>query len=95
MGVLSVFKHDLHNQFAKPILVLTFIAVACLPIHYLGFLIRENWDPYKKLQDLSIALVNLNQGLRGYVESGRSPTPIISRLHRADLALSQDSTQAQ
>lgn len=60
MGVLSVFIHDIRNQFSKPILVLTFIAVACLPILYSGFLIKGNWDPYNQLQHLPVAIVKFN-----------------------------------
>lgn len=62
MGLLSVFKHDIRHQFSTPILSLTFIAVACLPILYSGFLIMGNWDPYNRLEDLPVAIVNLDQG---------------------------------
>ena len=62
MGVFHVFKKEMRTQFSKPILALTFIAVAFMPILYSGFLIKGNWDPYSQLQELPIAVVNLDQG---------------------------------
>jgi len=60
--LFDVFRHDMRSQFSKPILALTFIAVAIMPILYSGFLIKGNWDPYGQLEDLPVAVVNLDRG---------------------------------
>jgi len=62
MGIFNVFKQEMRAQFSKPILALTFIAVAIMPILYSGFLIKGNWDPYGQLQELPVAVVNLDEG---------------------------------
>ena len=62
MRIFKVFFHDLRAQFSRPIPALTFIAVAFMPILYSGFLIMGNWDPYGRLEELPVAVVNLDQG---------------------------------
>jgi len=74
MRIFNVFKHDLRAQFSRPIPALTFIAVAFMPILYSGFLIRGNWDPYGQLQELPVAVVNLDRGAEYEGNSSRRET---------------------
>ena len=62
MKLFDVFTGELLHFFKKPVVMITFVAVALIPILYCGFLIRGTWDPYGKLENLPIAVVNLDQG---------------------------------
>lgn len=62
MRLFHVFINELRKQFSRPILALTFIGVAVMPMIYSGFLIKGNWDPYGQLQQLPVAVVNLDEG---------------------------------
>ncbi len=62
MKLFQVFLQDLKFFIKKPMLIITFLAVACIPILYSGFLIKGTWDPYGKLEKLPIAVVNLDKG---------------------------------
>jgi putative membrane protein len=62
MKWFQVFKDDLNNSIKKPMFLITFLAVACVPILYSGFLLKGTWDPYGKLENLPVAVVNLDKG---------------------------------
>jgi putative membrane protein len=62
MKLFQVFMQDLKKFFKQPMLIITFVAVACVPILYSGFLLKGTWDPYGKLENLPIAVVNLDKG---------------------------------
>jgi putative membrane protein len=62
MKLFQVFLNDLKHFFKKPMLILTFLGVAFVPILYSGFLLKGTWDPYGKLENLPVAVVNLDRG---------------------------------
>ncbi|BBH21998.1 phage infection protein [Paenibacillus baekrokdamisoli] len=62
MNPFHVFARDFRYFIKQPMLIVTFIAVAFIPILYSGFLIKGAWDPYGKLKELPVAVVNLDQG---------------------------------
>jgi putative membrane protein len=62
MKPFHVFFRDFRFFIKQPMLIITFIAVAFIPSLYSGFLIKGTWDPYGQLQDLPIAVVNLDRG---------------------------------
>jgi putative membrane protein len=62
MNPFRVFAQDVRHWLKSPILMLTFAGVACIPILYSGFLIRGSWDPYGHLENLPVAVVNLDRG---------------------------------
>jgi putative membrane protein len=62
MKLFQVFMKDLKNFLKQPMLIITFVAVACVPILYSGFLLQGTWDPYGKLENLPVAVVNLDKG---------------------------------
>lgn len=47
---------------SKPMLLLTLLGVAALPMLYSGFLVEGSWDPYGNTGKLPVAVVNLDQG---------------------------------
>ncbi|WP_258881544.1 YhgE/Pip family protein [Paenibacillus sp. sptzw28] len=48
----------------KPMLLISFIAVALLPMLYSSILVAGSWDPYGKLDKLPVAVVNLDKGAK-------------------------------
>ncbi|AJY74066.1 YhgE/Pip family protein [Paenibacillus beijingensis] len=62
MRPLNVFFKDMKIVFTKPMLLVSFIAVAFIPVLYSGFLIESSWDPYGHLEKLPVAVVNLDKG---------------------------------
>lgn len=57
-----VFKKDVGYFLKNRMLIITFLGVSIVPMLYGGFLIKGNWDPYGQLQDLPVAVVNLDKG---------------------------------
>lgn len=57
-----VFIQEVRMFLRKPMLIVTFSAVAFIPTLYAGFLIKGAWDPYSKLEELPVAVVNQDQG---------------------------------
>jgi len=62
MKAIHVFWKDLKILLSKPMLVLTLLGVAALPMLYSGFLVKGSWDPYGNTDKLPVAVVNLDQG---------------------------------
>jgi putative membrane protein len=62
MKLIDVFLKDTKLLVQKPMLLISFIAVAMLPMLYSGFLIAGTWDPYGKVNKLPVAIVNLDKG---------------------------------
>ncbi|MFD2443886.1 YhgE/Pip family protein [Bacillus sp. CGMCC 1.16607] len=71
MKAFQVFNHDVAYFLKKPMLIISFIAIAFIPILYSGFLIKGSWDPYNNLENLPVAVVNLDQGA---IYQGKSMT---------------------
>ena len=46
-------------------MVIVIIAVVCIPIMYSFFYLKSYWDPYGKLKNMTIAMVNLDEGQDG------------------------------
>lgn len=57
-----VFKKDAGYFLKNRMLIVTFLGVSIVPMLYGSFLIKGNWDPYGQLQDLPVAVVNLDKG---------------------------------
>lgn len=62
MRGLNVFAQDVKRMLRSPITLITLVVVACLPILYSGVMIKGAWDPYGKLDQLPVAVVNLDAG---------------------------------
>lgn len=62
MKLFHVFAGEFRTFIRTPMLLVTFAAVALVPILYSGFLIRGTWDPYGQLASLPIAVVNEDRG---------------------------------
>ncbi|MCM3748391.1 YhgE/Pip domain-containing protein [Paenibacillus pasadenensis] len=62
MRAVTTVGKDLKAMFTKPMLAISFIAVAFVPILYSGFLIEASWDPYGQLEKIPVAVVNEDRG---------------------------------
>ncbi|MBB3111894.1 putative membrane protein [Paenibacillus phyllosphaerae] len=62
MKALSVFGKDIMAVVKKPLVLISFVGVAVIPMLYSSFLIKGSWDPYGSLEKLPVAVVNLDQG---------------------------------
>ncbi|MDR6554429.1 YhgE/Pip domain-containing protein [Paenibacillus qinlingensis] len=61
-NIFQVFAGEFRRFIKNPMMIITFIAVALVPILYSGFLLKGTWDPYGQLEKLPIAVVNMDQG---------------------------------
>lgn len=62
MKAITVFLKDMKILLTKPMLVLTLLGVAALPMLYSSFLVDASWDPYGNTGKLPVAVVNLDKG---------------------------------
>ena len=49
----------------KIIKIVVIVAVVCIPLMYSFFYLKSYWDPYGKLDNMTIAMVNLDKGKDG------------------------------
>ncbi|GAA0450929.1 YhgE/Pip domain-containing protein [Alkalibacillus silvisoli] len=61
-AILDIFKQDLANIKRVPLVGLLLIGLAILPSLYAWFNLAASWDPYDNTEDLTVAVVNEDQG---------------------------------
>ena len=61
--------------------VIIFIVVLCIPIIYSFFYLKSYWDPYGSLNDIKIAIVNLDQDFDGKNEGNE----LVKKLKEKDV----------
>ncbi|OPA74122.1 hypothetical protein BVG16_25575 [Paenibacillus selenitireducens] len=62
MKGLSVFSKELGSIVRSPKVIIPIIAVLFIPLMYSGIFLGTFWDPYSKLSDLPVAVVNQDKG---------------------------------
>lgn len=62
MKGLRLFGAEWKNVFRNPKLLIPVIAVILVPLMYSGLFVGTFWDPYERLQDLPVAIVNMDEG---------------------------------
>lgn len=62
MKSLSVFLKDLGATFKKPKVFIPILAVLFIPVLYSGMFLGAFWDPYGKMDELPVAVVNQDTG---------------------------------
>ena len=60
-------KEKLQNKSYFKIII--FIVVLLLPIIYSFFYLKSYWDPYGKLEDMDVAIVNLDENCSYILEN--------------------------
>ncbi|MGZ9583878.1 YhgE/Pip family protein [Paenibacillus marinisediminis] len=63
MKGLRLFGKEWKQIFKSPKLLIPVIAVMLIPVMYGGLFVGTFWDPYARLGDLPIAIVNLDEGV--------------------------------
>ena len=56
-----MIKSEWKNLFKNPILVVVMVAILMIPTIYAGLFLGSMWDPYGELDQLPVAVVNLDQ----------------------------------
>lgn len=62
MKSVSVFFQDMINSFKKPKVIIPIIVVLFIPVLYSGMFLKAFWDPYGKMNEIPVAVVNEDQG---------------------------------
>lgn len=62
MKGLTLLRKELTTLLKNYKLLIPFIAILCIPVLYSGSLIWSFWDPYGKLEELPVAVVNMDEG---------------------------------
>jgi len=62
MKSISVFFQDLVTSFKKPKVIIPIIVVLFIPVLYSGMFLAAFWDPYGKMNEIPVAVVNEDAG---------------------------------
>ncbi|WP_433923666.1 YhgE/Pip family protein [Paenibacillus taichungensis] len=62
MKSFTVFGQDLKSAFKKPKVYIPILVVLFIPVLYSGLFLNAFWDPYGKMNELPVAVVNTDQG---------------------------------
>lgn len=78
MKSLSVFAKDVGAAVRNRKFLVTIIAVLFIPVLYSGMFLGAFWDPYGKMDELPVAVVNNDTGAE-FEGSRCRRVPILSR----------------
>ncbi|WP_339276370.1 YhgE/Pip domain-containing protein [Paenibacillus sp. FSL W8-0426] len=62
MKSMTVFFRELGSALRKPKVIIPIIVVLFIPVLYSGMFLEAFWDPYGKMNELPVAVVNNDQG---------------------------------
>ncbi|MCM3042870.1 YhgE/Pip domain-containing protein [Paenibacillus motobuensis] len=62
MNSMSVFFKDLASSFKKPKVIIPILVVMFIPVLYSGMFLKAFWDPYGKMDEIPVAVVNEDRG---------------------------------
>ncbi|WP_339836032.1 YhgE/Pip domain-containing protein [Paenibacillus sp. FSL R7-0272] len=62
MKSFRVFGQDLKSAFKKPKVFIPILVVLFIPVLYSGLFLNAFWDPYGKMNELPVAVVNTDRG---------------------------------
>ncbi|WP_172199635.1 YhgE/Pip domain-containing protein [Saccharibacillus qingshengii] len=62
MKSLAVFFNDLKTHLKNPKILIPIIVVLFIPVLYSGLFLKAFWDPYGKMDEIPVAVVNLDRG---------------------------------
>ncbi|WP_068782361.1 YhgE/Pip family protein [Paenibacillus sp. GM2] len=62
MKSMSVFFKDLAASFKKPKVIIPILVVMFIPVLYSGMFLKAFWDPYGKMDEIPVAVVNEDRG---------------------------------
>ncbi|MBK5463259.1 YhgE/Pip domain-containing protein [Peribacillus sp. TH27] len=62
MGVLKSLKGELLAIIKRPIILISILGIISVPLLYSGTFLWAFWDPYGKVDQLPVAIVNMDEG---------------------------------
>jgi putative membrane protein len=84
MKSISVFLKDAGSAIRNRKLLVTLIAILFIPVMYSGMFLGAFWDPYSKMDDLPVAVVNTDQGANYEGVSLHAGDELIEELKNTD-----------
>ncbi|WML34976.1 YhgE/Pip family protein [Clostridium sp. OS1-26] len=61
-SIFKIYKRDIRNIYTNYVALIIILALTILPSLYAWFNIKASWDPYGNTKNLSVAVVNLDEG---------------------------------
>ncbi|WP_068615119.1 YhgE/Pip family protein [Paenibacillus tuaregi] len=84
MKSLSVFISDMISSFKKPRVIIPILVVLFIPVLYSGMFLTAFWDPYGKMNELPVAVVNQDRGAEFKEKSLHAGEDLIEELKKND-----------
>ncbi|MHA7583312.1 YhgE/Pip family protein [Paenibacillus vandeheii] len=84
MKAFTVFGQDLKSAFKKPKVFIPILVVLFIPVLYSGLFLNAFWDPYGKMNELPVAVVNTDQGATYNDKSLEVGQNLVDELKKSD-----------
>jgi putative membrane protein len=84
MKSLSVFIKDLGAVFKNPKMRISMFAILFIPVLYSGLFLKAFWDPYGKMNELPVAVVNEDKGADYEGSKLSAGTDLVAELKKTD-----------
>ncbi|MHA6532817.1 YhgE/Pip family protein [Paenibacillus sp. BAC0078] len=84
MKSLSVFAKDLGAAFKNPKVLIPMFVVLFIPVLYSGLFLKAFWDPYGKMNELPVAVVNEDKGADYEGKSLTAGNDLVEELKKTD-----------
>lgn len=84
MKSMSVFLKDLGASFKKPKVIIPIFVVLFIPVLYSGMFLTAFWDPYGKMNELPVAVVNEDAGAEYEGKSLQVGEDLVAELKKND-----------
>ncbi|MCJ8014397.1 YhgE/Pip domain-containing protein [Paenibacillus sp. KQZ6P-2] len=84
MRSLSVFVKDMAATVRNRKLLISMVAVICIPVMYAGLFLTAFWDPYAKMDQLPVAVVNKDTGAEYGGQSLKIGQDLVDELKKSD-----------
>lgn len=84
MKSFTVFGQDLKYAFKKPKVFIPILVVLFIPVLYSGLFLNAFWDPYGKMNELPVAVVNTDQGATYNDKSLEVGQNLVDELKKSD-----------
>lgn len=81
---MSVFFKDLKATFKKPKVFIPILVVLIIPVMYSGMFLTAFWDPYGKMNELPVAIVNEDNGAQYEGKSLQVGKELVDELKNSD-----------
>ncbi|NGZ74834.1 YhgE/Pip domain-containing protein [Saccharibacillus alkalitolerans] len=82
MKSLGVFFSDLKTHLKNPKILIPIVVVLFIPVLYSGLFLTAFWDPYGKMDEIPVAVVNLDQGAQYDGETLQAGQDLIDELKK-------------